>query len=348
MKVNYPILMLFLLLISPFYLSSQQIQKGLTSINGSAQLNRTKYTYNLVNQLGLTPNYGKFVTNHLLLGVEANVYKESVYNGKYINQKYPIYGQYYFNPTKKWVFFSELMANYNSTYTIQQSWGWGNNLYDSKSLGLSIGLGFIHFLNKEVVLQGKVNFENYHYIGNLKKYDNTGGIKIGLNSFINFQDSSSFSKDHVGKGRRLFNADFSYMEEYYLSPITPINGRINYGKFLSKGLLLGISNEFGYDFDSPTFLDGITLLNIHFYTQYYQKVRNKLYAHIKAQTGLTATSYLGNLTFGFSGGFDYFLTPYTMIEANLVSYDRAFAKSSQYNYDAFSYGPQINIRYFLR
>jgi hypothetical protein len=343
MKVTNSILVLFLLWLAPMSVFGQQIKEDMVAINdGAAQFNQTAYDSDVLYYSILRLNGGHFVNKYLLVGVETKFYSERIDIRNYLKQRYSVYAQYYFNPENKWVFFSELSANYGAVDFSQESSSGRVNFWESKLWGLSVGLGFNRFLNKEVVVQGKLNFDNYHNIHDNRRNDYAMSLKLGVSSLINFNDTSSFSKAYTARGRKQLNANLTIIGDKY-SPYYDdgVSFRANYAQFVLKGLLLGVSSEFSINRDDR-------LLTLYVYTQYIQKLHNKLYAHVRAQTGKTALIFWDGYTYGMSGGLDYFLTPHTMIEANLISYDKLFKIDTDHRSSAFSYGPKINLRYFLR
>ena len=343
MQVRHTLLLIFLLSMSLYRGHSQHIQSGLSSIRGSVEVNHSTHTNYEYSQVALAPNYGQFITDHVFVGGQAQVFSNPVYAyGSSVYQSYAAYGQYYFNPNGKWVVFSTLSLNAGLRYP--GSFSISDNKFDAQSLGLSVGIGVHRFLNQELALQGELTYSLGRITYPMKKlYESLYGgdgypfalkLKIGINSFIDFGNTRSFEQSYVGKKRQIINATGGLTFEDL------VTGQLNYGYFVFDNLLVGASLEGGADI-APSI-----------YVEYLQPIHNKLFCHLKAKNSVYGGNSTAGFTYGLDVGLDYFLTPYTMIEANLFSYQHRYIHEepnfSHYHPDLFSYGPQVGLRYFLR
>ena len=337
MQVRHTLLLIFLLFVSLHSGYSQQIQKGLSSIGGSVEVNHSTHTNYEYSQIAIAPSYGQFINDHVFVGGQAQFFRNSLYGyGRSVYQSYAAYGQYYFNPKSKWVVFSSLSLNARLSV--------GDDKFNAQSLGLSVGVGVHRFLNQELALRGDLTYSFGRVIypykdlyQNLYARNNESPLptklKIGISSFINFGDTRSFTKSYVGKKRQIVNLSCAFYEDF-------TNLQLNYGYFVSDNLLVGASLEGGIDL-APSI-----------YVEYLQPLHKKLFAHVKVKNSIYGGNNTPGFTYGLDVGLDYFLTPYTMIEANLFSYQHRYINEdpnfSYYHPNLFSYGPQVGLRYFLR
>jgi hypothetical protein len=372
-----------------------QIEKGTTNLGVFANFSKASNSYGQdyvitnenIRNINFTPSYGQFITDKIMVKglLETSFYKKSqdfvqndythlklgegLFPTKNINLKTE--ARYYFNPKKNWKLFSGATLGWEHTYSKYiLSYFYANPTpfyanYSSKeqAFNYSLFVGADKFLNSEIAIEGILSYN--HHSTNPKS---DIGLNIGLNNFMKY---TLINKDLVGlinKGRSIISGNISFNR--YLSDIkkgdksTQID--IEFGKFVTKGLLLGIkANMFHYrqqgDYDYSTLSKEVSIAH---YVQYYYPITNRLMAQakIEAKTVLRSNDKINNnnahsdLSLNGSIGTTYFLSKYVALNLDVVVYRNQLYSDSHlldypnnsYLIDKKTFNSNIGLRFFLK
>jgi hypothetical protein len=109
-------------------------------------------------------------------------------------------------------------------------------------------------------------------------------------------------------------------------------GRIGFGKFIKKGLMVGATLNF-QDNDAKKYLSFLP------HIQYFMGINKNLFVQAKAAIGINYSSEIQE-SIDLSTGVNYFLTPYVMLETRLIE----LSSESK----PWKVGPNIGLKYFLK
>ena len=180
-------------------------QKGSSFIGSNlllAQLSNSDFSPNdnsLHYNLGLSPRYGRFVTNHLALGVDLAIsldgYTKTPYRAVFTNVG--VFGRYYFGEAtnkqgvqNKLRFFVEAGAGYGHVFNRYTNTV--NNVeeianFDYNTFNFHVMPGVNYFLSRNVALEGGLNFSRSHSAvdePHLRDNFNNLSLSVGLQFFF--------------------------------------------------------------------------------------------------------------------------------------------------------------------
>jgi hypothetical protein len=316
---------------------SAQIQKGLTSIDGALEANYSSYRIFPIERkpayentyLSFTPSIHHFVSNHISVGGKIGYTKDEHFfntNGYMGGQFFVIQPsvKYFFNPKSKWNLYAGLQLSYENKVEEYVYTAIKNNI---EIYGANLNLGFNRFLNKQIALDGKISFGVYK---GLYSYFYSALSEIRLKNYMNLKDQEELENGNIAKNRILIDGNILLFDSEKID----LTAQLHYGHFIAKRLAVGGKV---YIIKSGRYNDiGFAVLP---YVQYYHPITKKLFAQAKVFGGVGDGFYYGG-----SLGINYFLTPYVMVEANLLE----GSKIVDYWRYLTTVGPNVGLKYFLR
>jgi hypothetical protein len=313
---------LVLFTLSIFFTGSvnAQIQKGAITTESGLSAGYESKDLKKANGLGLSQSYGRFVSDKILLKADLHVsqYKSSsdLAYGQSMSVGITPEIRYYFNPTSKVQYFGGVSLNLaadilragektNDTKQFIRTQG-QERLY----LGGSLFVGMNRFLNKEISLQGMLTYRFTHTLYQSENKNNHDiGLTVNLANFINLSSEKESMQGLIDEGRTVIDGSLSLQKDGkgYI--------RAEYGKFVKKGLLLGIKT-------------GGTS-SVLGYIQYFHPISNRLMVHAKGELEYVFSNRLAISELAV--GSTYFLSKNVALSLNLLSYSPSHSHTIRSN-----------------
>ncbi len=334
-----------------------QIEKGATSLGGSLDIIRNNYGSSLSNTIILTPTYGCFITNKIMIKGKFGIFSQKSDNGivdKYRFNQFSIVpeARYYFNPESEFKFFAGASLGFR-VFKVNNS---NNNpsKFTNSEFNQSVYVGFDRFLNKEIAIESTLSFTHSNLSDGFLTYGLTNlsnvGFNIGLNNFVNFKSAETDVEDLVGKGRSIIGGQLSlntYSGNFYeLSAGKPLKIKGNfatldaeYGLFVTTGLLIGAKTN-------VVLANSLKQFGIAAYSQYFHTLTRKLKLQAKAELGYSLNSNYHTTRIKGALGVTYFLSQMLALDIDLLSFNKDF-NSISYS-KSKNFGSNVGLRYFLK
>lgn len=355
------------------YSSHAQIEKGTTSLGGAidfskSQLNSsTNGVLSSGHSLNLTPSYARFVTDNIMLkgrlsGLLANSDTKEYWNSNFQNNTFTTNNQlanlelearYYFNPKANWKFFGGAALGWTQG-TLQSKYFTRGSLTSQSTLSIgkpsySIYGGVNKFLNKEIALEGALSYSNTIDalpIRGLAYYRDTRniGLNISLNNFTNYRTADKDFSGLVDKGRTVMGGNISVFNilERENSNSWAAKIDLEYGYFLTKGLLVGVKSNIAFERDYKSY-------TLRPYVQYLYPVSKRLLLHAKAEAGFSySPNNVKSLALRGGVGATYFLSKHIAIDFDALNFTKTWYNSNLTpNLNASYFNPQMKLRFFF-
>jgi Outer membrane protein beta-barrel domain len=275
-------------------------------------------------------NQTKFINPHFGVGAGLSAAIGNFFSGSITSVGLGGNAMYVLNPSKKAPFYAELGLNF-STGRASIS---GGQITSSSSLGSSLGVGNLFFLNKSIALNTKLNWSKEFVRSTNDNYNqNTLSFSVSLNPFL---QGSLFDEIELEEGESLIAANRATIKSqlgFYsitgndIEPYNFFSKDIEASFFLSKGVEIGLG--FDDNYVSP-------------FTAFYLPMQDKvsILAELKYQRALPKNT-LASSTWIPSLGAAYFLNKNIAVIGKLNVYP---SKLSAFR----GTGISLNLKYFLK
>jgi hypothetical protein len=337
-----------------------QIEKRTTFLSGGIQMAQNignPPSFN-GNSLNLNPSFGRFITDKIMvLGrLESATYNAAnlYYGGNdsyFKSTRFSVLPElrYYFNPKAKWQYFGGVSAgitamNYDSKYYERNfkgsSWGFTGGVFG----------GVNRFLNNEIAIEGKLNYSfssrQQPNVLTITQNSHTIGLDVNINSYVHFSPKKDESLEGlIEKGRtviggRLVVNNFKGQTGSNIRTGSYAILDAEYGKFVKKGLLVGVTGHLGFDggFGSTA--------NVSLYSQYFYPISNRFMLHAKGELQYNFSPYNNHLSLKGSLGATYYLSKNVALDFNVLNLSKSFISNT--NSRPNTIGSSIGLRYFLK
>ena len=138
-----------------------QIEKGATTLGGSLDIIRNNYGSSLFNTTILSPTYGYFITDKVMIKGKFGIFSQKLDNGIVDNFRFNQLNivpeaRYYFNPKSEFKVFTGASLGFR-VFKVNNSKNSPSNFTNSE-FNQSVYVGFNRFLNKEIALESTLGF----------------------------------------------------------------------------------------------------------------------------------------------------------------------------------------------
>jgi hypothetical protein len=200
--------------------------------------------------------------------------------------------------------------------------------YKSSNYAYHVGVGVILPVNENIFMDGQVGYFNRELGRGF--YDNTVEINVGLKNFVPqiFGNKSKDSTQFIKAGRSIVSSRFFVRHSVQGNSYTLLNGFFERFKFKNNHFALGYYG--GATIGVLPDRDDFYNFSVGTKARYYVPMFNRWYIYPELGLGLDFnTRNLAlqvEIMFSKKVGFNYFITPYVAIDAN-IDFDFSFHKT---------------------